>query len=98
MASEAGISAKDVIVAIDGIKASKKQLKAVAESQSNEHVDDIEGIDNIVCHAFRRDELMTFTVSNQTASGTSANPSLGKVTLQVEGDGDEVEKWLRGGF
>ena len=98
VASEAGISAKDVIVAIDGIKASKKQLKAVAESQANEHVDDIEGIDNIVCHAFRRDELMTFTVSNQTASGTSANPSLGKVTLQVEGDGNEVENWLRGGF
>ena len=98
VASEAGISAKDVIVAIDGIKASKKQLKAVAESQANEHVDDIEGIDNIVCHAFRRDELMTFTVSNQTASGTSANPSLGKVTLQVEEDGNEVENWLRGGF
>lgn len=64
VASEAGISAKDVL-AIDGVKATKKQLQSVAESN----------LESVTCHAFRRDGLMIFDVANETHSGISANPS-----------------------
>lgn len=86
VASEAGLSAKDVIVAIDGVKANKKQLQAVAESDA----------ETVECHAFRRDELMTFNVTNLTQSGVSANPSLEKVELKLAESG--YEDWLNPGF
>ncbi len=86
VASEAGLSAKDIIVAIDGIKASKKQLQSVAESD----------ISTVSCHAFRRDELMTFRVANITSSGLSANPSLNKMSLRMGKLG--FEKWLMPNF
>ena len=86
VASEAGISAKDVIVAIDGIKATKKQLQSVAESN----------LESVTCHAFRRDELMSFEVRNQTQSGVGANPSLEKVTLSLNDSG--FEEWLQPSF
>ncbi|TXD97061.1 M61 family metallopeptidase [Psychrobacter frigidicola] len=82
VACEAGLSAKDIIVAIDSIKASKKQLQAVAKS----------AVSTVSCHAFRRDELMTFEVANKTLSGLSANPSLNKVSLKLGESG--YEKWL----
>ncbi len=86
VASEAGLSAKDVIVAIDDIKASKKQLQLVAESD----------VSKIRCHAFRRDELMIFEVANITLSGLSANPSLNKVSLKLNKLG--FETWLTPDF
>lgn len=86
VASVAGLSANDVIIAIDGIKANKKQLKAAAES----------GSDSVSCHSFRRDELMTFKVANKAISGVSANPSLGKVTLKLAESG--FEQWLSPSF
>lgn len=50
-AAKAGLSAHDVIIAIDGIKADNKQLALF-----NDASHDIE------CHLFRRDELMTVKV------------------------------------
>ena len=51
VAANAGISAHDVIVAIDGIKADSKQLASVVRAS--------QAID---CHLFRRDELMCVQV------------------------------------
>ncbi|PVZ90226.1 serine protease [Serratia sp. S1B] len=49
--AKAGLSANDVIVAIDGLKASEKLLAKYAKQQ-----------DEFVVHAFRRDELLQFKV------------------------------------
>lgn len=54
-ASVAGISAHDVIVAIDGLKATEKLLKATAKLQTISE-------DVAVCHVFRRDELLVLEV------------------------------------
>ena len=51
VAAKAGISANDVIIAIDGIKADTKQLATLKNAK---HVVD--------CHLFRRDELIQVTV------------------------------------
>lgn len=91
VASEAGLSAKDVIVAIDGIRASKKQLYKMAGLQAQQTSDAIP----VVCHAFRRDELMTFNVPAVTVSGQSALPNLGKVILSVA-DNQLANNWLDG--
>ncbi len=80
VASEAGLSAKDVIVAIDGIKASKKQLDKVAFAQVQLPSTLKQ---SVICHVFRRDELMIFEVAGQTKSGVTALPSLDKVTLSL---------------
>ncbi|MFW2178418.1 MULTISPECIES: M61 family metallopeptidase [unclassified Moraxella] len=53
--SGAGISANDVIVAIDGIKATEKWLKSTAKTQAISE-------DTVVCHIFRRDELLVLEV------------------------------------
>ncbi|WP_435337626.1 M61 family metallopeptidase [Acinetobacter sp. LH3_13] len=50
-AAKAGLSAHDVIVAIDGLKATTKSLEQYAKQDAAYTV-----------HAFRRDELMTFEV------------------------------------
>ncbi|MDO4441780.1 MAG: PDZ domain-containing protein [Moraxella sp.] len=54
-ASLSGLSTADVIIAIDGIKATQKQLK-IATSHQEYHRQ------SVSVHAFRRDELMTFEV------------------------------------
>ncbi|NLN58031.1 MAG: M61 family metallopeptidase [Gammaproteobacteria bacterium] len=51
-AAKAGLSAHDVIVAIDGLKATTKSLEQYAKQDAAYTV-----------HAFRRDELMTFEVN-----------------------------------
>lgn len=53
-AAQAGLSALDVIVAIDGIKASTALLQQRAKDQRKMH-----------CHAFRRDELIQFEIEAQ---------------------------------
>lgn len=50
---KAGLSANDVIVAIDGLKATTKLVEKYAKQEGTYTV-----------HAFRRDELMTFEVQN----------------------------------
>lgn len=90
VAAAAGLSAKDIIIAIDGIKADKAQLKYTAENSSKE----------VLCHAFRRDELITLSVpatltiedEDGQSRDHSANPSLDKVNLTLQKSGWEA--WL----
>ena len=73
-AASAGISAHDVIVAIDGIKADKKEL-AMVVTAGNE----------IVCHLFRRDELLKVKVLAQNhTDNTTSFPH--KVSLRFSND------------
>ena len=91
-AAKAGISAHDVIIALDGIRADSKQLAAVSMAQSETD-----------CHLFRRDELMCVSVAANVASeirdsqqdkvGT-ASPH--KVNLKLEKLG--FDKWLTPDF
>ncbi|MHA3083614.1 M61 family metallopeptidase [Acinetobacter sp. ANC 5383] len=73
--AKAGLSANDVIVAIDGLKASEKLLAKYAKQQGE-----------FVVHAFRRDELLQFTVQ-------VGETGLTTVELKVE-DQERVEGWL----
>ena len=91
-AAKAGISAHDVIIALDGIKADSKQLAVVSMAQSETD-----------CHLFRRDELMCVSVAATVASeirdsqqykvGT-ASPH--KVNLKLENLG--FDQWLTPDF
>lgn len=60
IAALAGISANDIIIAVDGIKATSKQLALF--SPLNQPVS---------CHLFRRDELMTITVLPKQSAATA---------------------------
>jgi predicted metalloprotease with PDZ domain len=51
VAARAGISAHDIIIAIDGIKADSKQLASLSNTERT-----------VECHLFRRDELMCVQV------------------------------------
>jgi predicted metalloprotease with PDZ domain len=51
-AAQAGLSANDVIIAIDGLKASEKLLAKYAKQQGT-----------FTVFAFRRDELLQFEIS-----------------------------------
>lgn len=73
--AKAGLSANDVIVAIDGLKASEKLLAKYAKQQGE-----------FVAHAFRRDELLQFTVN-------AAETGLTTVELNVA-DQVKLEAWL----
>ncbi|TCM60484.1 putative metalloprotease with PDZ domain [Acinetobacter calcoaceticus] len=73
--ANAGLSAQDVIVAIDGLKATEQRLVAYAK-QSTE----------LTVHAFRRDELMQFTVQG----GETVLP---EVELKVV-DAEKLASWL----
>ena len=91
-AAKAGISAHDVIIAIDGIKADNKQLALF-----NDAAYDVE------CHLFRRDELMCVNIAanlesevkdSQQNKVETASPH--KVNLQLEKLG--FDKWLTPDF
>lgn len=83
-ASVAGISANDVIVAIDGIKATDKWLKATAKTQSISE-------DSAVCHVFRRDELLVLEVP---AASDSHVKQPQKWTLLAD-DNAKLDHWLQ---
>ncbi|MGU3311284.1 M61 family metallopeptidase [Acinetobacter sp. M5A5_2a] len=74
--AKAGISANDVIIAIDGLKASTKLIEKYAKQGGTYTV-----------FAFRRDELISFTVDCATSDLT-------EVELVVE-DQAKTEKWLK---
>lgn len=91
-AAKAGISAHDVIIALDGIKADSKQLATLSTLQGE-----------IDCYLFRRDELMCVSVAaniesemndSQQAKIGTASPH--KVSLKLENLG--FEKWLTPDF
>lgn len=54
-AAKAGLSANDIIIAIDGIKADNKQLASLSTAERD-----------VECYVFRRDELMRVNVQPQT--------------------------------
>ncbi|MBP7956460.1 MAG: M61 family metallopeptidase [Psychrobacter sp.] len=90
-AAKAGISAHDVIVAIDGIKADAKQLATLNTATRP-----------VQCHLFRRDELMVVEVVpkelsdkakhdvNQTVFPHSISLRLARASTDCEDDGDSV--------
>ncbi|MBO6199906.1 MAG: M61 family metallopeptidase [Psychrobacter sp.] len=90
-AAKAGISAHDVIVAIDGIKADTKQLATLSTATRP-----------VQCHLFRRDELMVVEVVpkelsdkakhdvNQTVFPHSISLRLARASTDCEDDGDSV--------
>ena len=92
-AAKAGISAHDVIIAIDGIKATNKQLTALSQAERS-----------IECHLFRRDELMCVNVRPKVAAeaqginGTADDAKEAapyKVSLHpVEGSDALSQAWL----
>ena len=91
-AAKAGISAHDVIIALDGIRADSKQLAAVSMAQSETD-----------CHLFRRDELMCVSVAATVASEMTdsqqdkvGTASPHKVNLKLEKLG--FDQWLTPDF
>lgn len=75
IAAKAGISANDVIIALDGIKADTKQLATVRSLQQP-----------IDCHLFRRDELICVSVlpsdsDNEPLSQSPSYPHTVKLRL-----------------
>ena len=72
VAASAGISANDVIVALDGIKADSKQLALLSNVERD-----------IECHLFRRDELMRVNVLPKTADEAIDKASPHKVSLHL---------------
>ena len=92
-AAKAGISAHDVIVAIDGIKADTKQLATLSKATRA-----------VECHLFRRDELMTVKVlpksdfadkdahdDNEKAFPHSVSLRLARASTDCEGDGEYAD-------
>lgn len=71
-AAQAGLSAHDVIIAIDGLKASSKLIERYAKQSGS-----------FTVHAFRRDELMQFEVN---AAGSELTEVELKVEDQVKLD------------
>lgn len=72
VAASAGISANDVIVALDGIKADSKQLALLSNVERD-----------IECHLFRRDELMRVNVLPKAADEAIDKASPHKVSLHL---------------
>ncbi|MGP9518030.1 M61 family metallopeptidase [Psychrobacter sp. AOP7-C1-14] len=68
VAARAGISAHDVIIAIDGIKADTKQLTA-----------SVNEVHSVECYLFRRDELMCVQIQPETT--TKAKPQDEKTSM-----------------
>ena len=91
-AAKAGISAHDVIIAIDGIKADNKQLALFNDVSQN-----------VECYLFRRDELMCISVAANAESEMKDSQqdkadigSPHKVNLKLEKLG--FDKWLKPDF
>ena len=82
-APKAGLSAGDVVVAVDGLRATQENIeKLLAWHRSKESVN---------MHAFRRDELMEFTVPIQQAP-------LDTCYLQLDENANEAQRSIRTGW
>ena len=85
-AQEAGLSARDVVIAVDGLKVDATNLvKTLARHPAGATVE---------VHAFRRDELMTFSVALQPGT-----PDTLWLELDDAADADTLarrEAWLQG--
>lgn len=80
-AMAAGLSAGDVIIAIDGVRVDARRLEDLLAGRQPGEVAEV--------HAFRRDELMRFRVTLQTGDATTA-------WLEVDGAGltEAGRRWL----
>jgi len=67
-AHQAGLSAGDIVVAIDHLKVSKSSVEKMLQV--------FESTESVVCHAFRQDELMVFNVMLQVAEPTNSHLTL----------------------
>lgn len=63
-ASHAGLSYDDTIIAIDGLKATSALLNRLVKHQNTTG-------SPLTVHAFRRDELLSFTINNQNHTPNS---------------------------
>ncbi|MEI7614454.1 MAG: PDZ domain-containing protein [Betaproteobacteria bacterium] len=81
-AQKAGLSAGDMLLAIGGLRVSASTL--------DKHLARCQDEDTIRVHAFRRDELMEFTVCLDPAPSDTARLSLGKQKNSL------LRGWLRG--
>ncbi|WP_440464751.1 M61 family metallopeptidase [Psychrobacter sp. ASPA161_6] len=70
VAAKAGISAHDVIVAIDGIKADTKQLASLSTAEHD-----------VECYLFRRDELMCVSVLPKVALSSGQQQGMTEKTF-----------------
>lgn len=88
-AHRAGLSAGDVLVAIDGLRiSSEASLKTLLARRK--------AGDRVRIHAFRRDELMDFEVRLQAAAATEASLSIQEAGGKVEAAGRLRTDWLAG--
>jgi predicted metalloprotease with PDZ domain len=83
--AQAGISAGDTLVAIDGIKASDSSLKALQQRARPNEV--------VQIHAFRRDELMTFAV--QLAASPMHDAEIKVLTKRNKQQHNLYVSWLQ---
>jgi predicted metalloprotease with PDZ domain len=82
-AQKAGLAAGDIIVAVDGLRASQDNIEKLLNYQR--------GRDQVELHAFRRDELLHFDVPLQTAP-------LDTCYLVVDDKADDTVRKLRDGW
>ena len=82
-AMNAGLSAKDVIVAIDGLKATEQNIKSILKEKVGHTVS---------VHAFRLDELHTFSLTIEPAPHTHA--LIIKAPLADPQDLERQRAWL----
>lgn len=82
-AQKAGLSAGDIVVAVDGLRATQENIEKLLNYQR--------GKKQIPLHAFRRDELMQFSVALQTAPHDTCY-------LLLNENADEATRDLRKGW
>ncbi len=86
IAARAGISAHDIIIAIDRIQADNKHLATLSPLSQD-----------TICHLFRRDELMTITIKSEPTVQAEADiTNAHKVNLRRKESG--FEQWLNPDF
>ena len=75
----AGLSAGDIIIAINDLQVNKSSIDKIINSYTDK--------DELIIHAFRRDELKTFTLTLKQAEQTTCY-------LTVNDTSDKQKKWL----
>jgi predicted metalloprotease with PDZ domain len=82
-AQQAGLAAGDIVVAVDGLRATQENIEKLLNYPRDKKQIDL--------HAFRRDELMQFNVPLQTAP-------LDTCYLLLDDNVDETTRYLRDGW
>ncbi len=82
-AQDAGLAAGDVVVAVDGLRATQENIEKLLANHRMQK--------SVVLHAFRRDELMEFNVPIRRAP-------LDTCYLVLQEAIEEKQRWLRSGW